>query len=80
MSLNPKGMQAMKRRADCAEICRVGVVLRERFGLARIAPGHCTGEPGFAALMELFGDDYLFAGLGQTLALPAPLAVTGGGI
>jgi 7,8-dihydropterin-6-yl-methyl-4-(beta-D-ribofuranosyl)aminobenzene 5'-phosphate synthase len=36
-----------------------------------IAPGHCTGEPGFAALQQAFGDHYLYAGLGAVLSLDA---------
>jgi 7,8-dihydropterin-6-yl-methyl-4-(beta-D-ribofuranosyl)aminobenzene 5'-phosphate synthase len=40
-----------------------------------IAPGHCTGEPTFAALQRMFGDRYLYAGLGTTLGVGAvPLA------
>jgi 7,8-dihydropterin-6-yl-methyl-4-(beta-D-ribofuranosyl)aminobenzene 5'-phosphate synthase len=34
-----------------------------------IAPGHCTGEPTFTALQKVFGDRYLYAGLGSTLSL-----------
>lgn len=30
-------------------------------------PGHCTGEPGFAALRARFGAAYLDAGLGTVL-------------
>ncbi len=38
-----------------------------------VAPGHCTGEPTFAALRKAFGDHYLYAGLGTTIALgPTP--------
>ena len=36
-----------------------------------VAPGHCTGEPTFAALRKSFGDHYLYAGLGTTLPLGA---------
>jgi hypothetical protein len=36
-----------------------------------VAPGHCTGEPTFTALKKAFGDHYLYAGLGTTLALGA---------
>jgi 7,8-dihydropterin-6-yl-methyl-4-(beta-D-ribofuranosyl)aminobenzene 5'-phosphate synthase len=36
-----------------------------------IAPGHCTGEPTFAALKQAFGDRYLYAGLGMVLDLTA---------
>lgn len=40
-----------------------------------VAPGHCTGEPTFAALKKAFGDHYIYAGLGTTIvlgAVPAP--------
>jgi 7,8-dihydropterin-6-yl-methyl-4-(beta-D-ribofuranosyl)aminobenzene 5'-phosphate synthase len=30
---------------------------------------HCTGEPAFAILKQTFGDRYVYAGLGTTLAL-----------
>ena len=36
-----------------------------------VAPGHCTGEPTFAALRKAFGDHYIYAGLGTTLPLGA---------
>jgi 7,8-dihydropterin-6-yl-methyl-4-(beta-D-ribofuranosyl)aminobenzene 5'-phosphate synthase len=36
----------------------------------QIAPGHCTGEPAFAALQRKFGAHYVSAGLGTTTALP----------
>ncbi len=36
-----------------------------------VAPGHCTGEPTFAALRKIFGDHYVYAGLGTTLKLGA---------
>lgn len=42
-----------------------------------IAPGHCTGEPTFAALRDAFGDRYLYAGVGTVLRL-APGAATRG--
>lgn len=52
------------------EIRRVAKALREEWRVERIAPGHCTGEPGFLALSETFGDNYLYAGLGDTVELP----------
>jgi 7,8-dihydropterin-6-yl-methyl-4-(beta-D-ribofuranosyl)aminobenzene 5'-phosphate synthase len=36
-----------------------------------IAPGHCTGEPTFTALQKVFGDCYLYAGLGTALSMCA---------
>lgn len=32
-----------------------------------MAPGHCTGEPAFAALKKAYGDHYLYSGVGTTL-------------
>jgi 7,8-dihydropterin-6-yl-methyl-4-(beta-D-ribofuranosyl)aminobenzene 5'-phosphate synthase len=32
--------------------------LHDQYKLDRIAPGHCTGEPEFAALKKTFGDHY----------------------
>ncbi len=51
------------------EIERVAHSLRDGFGVAAIAPGHCTGEPGFDTLQRLFGSSYRFAGLGTRLDL-----------
>jgi 7,8-dihydropterin-6-yl-methyl-4-(beta-D-ribofuranosyl)aminobenzene 5'-phosphate synthase len=51
--------------------------LRDTWKVEFVAPGHCTGEPTFAALRRAFGDRYLYAGLGTTLGLtptPAPVA------
>ncbi len=52
------------------EIQRIARALRDQWRVERIAPGHCTGEPGFAALQEVFGENYLFAGLGESVQLP----------
>jgi 7,8-dihydropterin-6-yl-methyl-4-(beta-D-ribofuranosyl)aminobenzene 5'-phosphate synthase len=48
-------------------IAKVATALNETFKVENIAPGHCTGEPTFAALRKAFGPRYLFAGLGTTL-------------
>jgi 7,8-dihydropterin-6-yl-methyl-4-(beta-D-ribofuranosyl)aminobenzene 5'-phosphate synthase len=45
--------------------------LHDTYQVDYIAPGHCTGEPTFAALQKAFGDRYLYAGLGTTLTLGA---------
>ena len=52
-----------------AEIERIVHVLHDRFKVDFIAPGHCTGEPAFAALQKTFSDHYVYAGLGTTLKL-----------
>ena len=52
------------------EIERVANTLHDTLGLQRVAPGHCTSEPGFAAFMRRFGDRFDQAGLGAVLQLP----------
>jgi 7,8-dihydropterin-6-yl-methyl-4-(beta-D-ribofuranosyl)aminobenzene 5'-phosphate synthase len=62
------------------EIDKIAAALRDTFKVGYVAPGHCTGEPTFAALRKTFGDRYLYAGLGTTLALSAsPRPVAGNG-
>jgi len=59
--------------AKDADIAAVVTALRDKYNVAYIAPGHCTGEPTFAALERAFGRNYLYAGLGTELVLgPAP--------
>ncbi len=53
-----------------AEIERVAAALHDRWHVDRIAPGHCTGEPAFAALQRVFGTQYVYAGLGSTIDEP----------
>jgi len=50
---------------------KVATTLHDTYKVDFIAPGHCTGEPTFAALQKTFGDHYLYAGLGTTLDLGA---------
>jgi 7,8-dihydropterin-6-yl-methyl-4-(beta-D-ribofuranosyl)aminobenzene 5'-phosphate synthase len=45
--------------------------LHDTYKVDYIAPGHCTGEPTFAAMQRMFGDRYLYAGLGTTLRVGA---------
>ena len=52
-------------------ITQVVTLLHDNAKVDYIAPGHCTGEPTFAALMQAFGDHYLYAGLGSRIALGA---------
>lgn len=49
------------------DIDKIVTALHDNFRVEYIAPGHCTGEPAFAALKKAFGDHYLYAGLGTTL-------------
>jgi 7,8-dihydropterin-6-yl-methyl-4-(beta-D-ribofuranosyl)aminobenzene 5'-phosphate synthase len=50
---------------------KIAATLHDTYKVDYIAPGHCTGEPTFAALQKTFGDHYLYAGLGTTLNLGA---------
>lgn len=53
-----------------AEIERLATALHEKWKIDRIAPGHCTGEPAFAKLRQVFGASYLYAGVGSRLEIP----------
>jgi 7,8-dihydropterin-6-yl-methyl-4-(beta-D-ribofuranosyl)aminobenzene 5'-phosphate synthase len=50
-------------------IAKAVAALKDTFKVENIAPGHCTGEPTFAALKRAYGDRYLYAGAGTTLPL-----------
>ena len=53
-----------------AEIDRLASALHDKWKIDRIAPGHCTGEPAFAKLKQVFDDSYLYAGLGSRVDIP----------
>lgn len=55
-----------------ADIEKLVSSLHDTYKVEYIVPGHCTGEPAFAALKRAFGDHFLYAGLGTTLTLAAP--------
>ena len=57
--------------AEDPAIEKIVTTLHDTFRVDYIAPGHCTGEPAFAALQKTFGRHYLYAGLGTTLDLGA---------
>ena len=52
-----------------ADIARLAAALHDVYHVTWMAPGHCTGEPAFAALQQIFGDHYLYAGLGEVVGL-----------
>lgn len=52
------------------EVERIASLLHDRYKLERVAPGHCTGEPEFAALKREFGAHYVYAGVGSVVDLP----------
>ena len=43
--------------------------LHDQYGVASVAPAHCTGHLAFSILRKVFGDRYRFFGLGETLSL-----------
>ena len=57
------------------ELDRIATALRDDWKVSWLAPSHCTGEPAFAALMQSFGDRYVYAGLGATLELGPEVTV-----
>jgi len=50
-------------------IAKMVTALKDTFKVENVAPGHCTGEPAFAALKQAFGNRYIYAGLGTSLRL-----------
>jgi len=55
--------------ATDGDIEKVVTSLHDTWKVEWVAPGHCTGEPAFAALRHTFGEHYLYAGLGTQISL-----------
>jgi 7,8-dihydropterin-6-yl-methyl-4-(beta-D-ribofuranosyl)aminobenzene 5'-phosphate synthase len=51
------------------EVERIAAELRTRWGVQRVAPGHCSGEYMFAVLRRVFGSAFVHAGVGQVISL-----------
>ena len=49
-------------------IANIVATLKDTFRVENVAPGHCTGEPTFAALKRAFGNRYIYAGVGTSLS------------
>jgi 7,8-dihydropterin-6-yl-methyl-4-(beta-D-ribofuranosyl)aminobenzene 5'-phosphate synthase len=58
-------------------IAKAVAALKDTFKVENIAPGHCTGEPTFAALKRAYGDRYLYAGVGTSLPLGPGMSSAG---
>jgi 7,8-dihydropterin-6-yl-methyl-4-(beta-D-ribofuranosyl)aminobenzene 5'-phosphate synthase len=58
-------------------IAKAVASLKDTFKVESIAPGHCTGEPTFAALKRAYGDRYLYAGVGTSLPLGPGMSSAG---
>jgi 7,8-dihydropterin-6-yl-methyl-4-(beta-D-ribofuranosyl)aminobenzene 5'-phosphate synthase len=53
--------------ANDGDIGAAVTALHDSWKVDDVAPGHCTGEPAFAALKKAFGDRDLYAGLGTRI-------------
>ena len=42
-------------------------VIKNEFKVEKIAPAHCTGHLAFKILSNFYGEDYIYAGLGETI-------------
>ncbi len=49
------------------DIEKIVSALHDTLKIEYVAPGHCTGEPAFAALKKTYGNHYLYAGVGTML-------------
>ncbi|HTW23811.1 MAG TPA: MBL fold metallo-hydrolase [Candidatus Baltobacteraceae bacterium] len=56
--------------APDADVQRISAALHDQWKLDYVAVGHCTGEPAFAALQKIFGDHYIYAGVGAVVNIP----------
>jgi 7,8-dihydropterin-6-yl-methyl-4-(beta-D-ribofuranosyl)aminobenzene 5'-phosphate synthase len=54
---------------DRNEINTIATQLKDVFGVKKIAPTHCTGHLAFKILKDTYGEDYLFAGLGERIKM-----------
>jgi 7,8-dihydropterin-6-yl-methyl-4-(beta-D-ribofuranosyl)aminobenzene 5'-phosphate synthase len=55
--------------ATDSQIAAAVASLHDTYKVDYVAPGHCTGEPTFAALEKAFGERDWFAGLGSRLTI-----------
>ncbi len=52
---------------DKAKIESIVQYLKNDLGVRRVAPAHCTGHLAFKALRDLYGEGYIYAGLGERI-------------
>ena len=57
--------------ASEGDIRKMTRALRAEFKVQMVAPGHCTGEIAFKELQGVFEENYLYAGVGTVIELPA---------
>ena len=52
------------------DIARIATALQDTYKVARLAPGHCTGEPAFYRFKNTWKGQYTYAGVGSVIGLP----------
>lgn len=52
---------------DRKELNLVASQMKDDFGVKQVAPAHCTGHLAFKILKDTYAENYLFAGLGETI-------------
>ena len=52
------------------KIQTVADALMNKFGVEHLAPGHCTGEPAQDIFQKLWGNRYLYSGVGSSIPIP----------
>ena len=49
------------------EIYAIAAQLKNDFDVKKVAPAHCTGHLAFKILKDTYGENYVFAGLGESI-------------
>ena len=62
------GVAALASAPDSV-VERTALALRDRWHVQGVAPGHCTGEPGFAISRRTFGPGFVYSGLGTRIPI-----------
>lgn len=52
---------------DQAKTDEIARYLKNELGVHRVAPAHCTGHLAFKIFSQLYADQFVFAGLGETI-------------
>lgn len=52
---------------DRAETLRICNLMKNELGVAKVAPGHCTGHMAFKILSDLYKSNFIYAGLGEKI-------------
>ena len=48
---------------DAAYISNIAKLMKDDLGVRRVAPAHCTGNPAFKILRDVYGENYNYAGV-----------------